>query len=48
MDAPEVDGLVFVEVPKGIILRPGESILAKIRSAQEYDLIGTYLHSERP
>lgn len=40
MDAPEVDGSVFVRVPRGRALQPGNLILVAIRAACEYDLVG--------
>ena len=46
MDAPEVDGLVYVHVPKGVVLNAGEFVLARITAAQEYDLTATYLQSQ--
>lgn len=46
MDAPEVDGLVYVRVPNGIVLREGEFVLSKIEGAAHYDLRATYLKSE--
>jgi len=46
MDAPEVDGLVYVHVPKGAVLKAGEFVLAQVTAAQEYDLTATYLQSE--
>lgn len=38
MDAPEVDGMVYVKVPKGTSLKTGEFVRAKITGAKEYDL----------
>lgn len=46
MDAPEVDGLVYVTVPSDTLLKAGEFVSAKITGAHEYDLLGTYLHRE--
>ena len=46
MDAPEVDGLVYVQVQKGIVLEAGEFVLARVTAAQEYDLTAAYLQSE--
>lgn len=39
-DAPEVDGLVFINTDK--IIEPGDIITAKITGAVEYDLIAEY------
>lgn len=36
-DAPEVDGLVFVQAKK--VLRPGDFVQAKVRDTLEYDLV---------
>ena len=46
MDAPEVDGLVYVSVPKGVGLEKGDFVSAQIMGAQEYDLTATYLALE--
>jgi ribosomal protein S12 methylthiotransferase len=46
MDAPEVDGLVYVDVPSGVVLSPGEFVSVKVTSAQEYDLHGVFLNRE--
>lgn len=40
MDAPEVDGNVWVRAPEG--LRTGEFYPVKITSVREYDLVGEY------
>jgi ribosomal protein S12 methylthiotransferase len=47
MDAPEVDGLVYVDTPSDVKLKPGDFICAKIIGAREYDLHGTYLRREQ-
>ena len=47
MDAPEVDGLTYVEVPKGTELKEGEFVLAKVHSAKEYDLMASYLKTDK-
>ena len=39
-DAPEVDGLVFINTEE--IIEPGDIITAKITGAVEYDLIAEY------
>ena len=39
-DAPEVDGLVFINTDE--IIEPGDIITAKITGAVEYDLIAEY------
>lgn len=41
MDAPEVDGMVYVTVPKGTRLSPGQFVNAQITGAREYDLIAS-------
>ena len=46
MDAPEVDGLVYVNVPKGNRLEEGKFVTAKISSAKEYDLLASFIQSE--
>lgn len=46
MDAPEVDGLVYICVPEGIALNEGEFVLAKIESVREYDLNAAYRGKE--
>lgn len=46
MDAPEVDGLVYVHVPKGVVLKPGDFVLARITAAREYDLTASYVRPE--
>ena len=43
MDAPEVDGWVYVDVPSGVVLKPGDFVSVKITGAHEYDLHGTFL-----
>ncbi len=47
MDAPEVDGLIYVQVPKEVVLKEGDFALAKVVEAQEYDLTATYLRSAK-
>ena len=37
-DAPEIDGLVFIETKK--IVSPGDVVQVKITGASEYDLYG--------
>ena len=39
-DAPEVDGLVFIDTQTPVI--PGDIITVKITGANEYDLIASY------
>ena len=39
-DAPEVDGLVFIDTENPVL--PGDIITVKITSANEYDLIAKY------
>ena len=39
-DAPEIDGQVFLRVPKGIALQPGQFVTARIEQGWEYDLCG--------
>jgi len=41
-DAPEVDGVVFVNSPRA--LRPGEFVQVKINDAFEYDLVGDIIN----
>lgn len=43
MDAPEVDGLVYVRVPNGLSLSEGDFISAKVEAAREYDLSSAFL-----
>ena len=38
-DAPEIDGLVYIDTQKQLI--PGDIELVKITNADEYDLYGT-------
>ncbi len=45
MDAPEVDGLIYVQVPKGVVLKEGDFAIAKVVQAKEYDLMAVYLRS---
>jgi ribosomal protein S12 methylthiotransferase len=42
MDAPEIDGSVFVTVPANIQLKNGIFVTAKVNRAREYDLIADY------
>ncbi|MBI1978394.1 MAG: 30S ribosomal protein S12 methylthiotransferase RimO [Candidatus Omnitrophica bacterium] len=46
MDAPEVDGFVYVETPQGIRLKAGDFVSARVSATQEYDLMAIYLKSE--
>lgn len=39
-DAPEIDGVVYVNVTPGTVLEPGTFVQVKIVDAMEYDLIG--------
>ena len=47
MDAPEVDGMVYVHVPNGTVLTPGQFVTAQITGAKEYDLLGSLLKLEK-
>ena len=47
MDAPEVDGMVYVHVPNGTVLAPGQFVTAQITGAQEYDLLASLLKLEK-
>jgi len=42
MDAPEVDGIVYLKVPKGVSLKPGQFVTAQITEAKEYDLLAEF------
>jgi ribosomal protein S12 methylthiotransferase len=42
-DAPEVDGCVYVEVPKKIKLSEGDFVSAAVRDSKEYDLTAAFL-----
>ena len=47
MDAPEVDGLVYVSVSQGTFgLSEGRFVSAKVTAAKEYDLEASFLKSE--
>ncbi|MBI4394791.1 MAG: radical SAM protein, partial [Candidatus Omnitrophica bacterium] len=46
MDAPEVDGVIYVHAPQGILLKEGQFVLARVEAAKEYDLTAWYLKSE--
>lgn len=46
MDAPEVDGVVYVKIPKEISVKPGQFVTARITEAKEYDLLATFLKLE--
>ncbi|MBI4358722.1 MAG: 30S ribosomal protein S12 methylthiotransferase RimO [Candidatus Omnitrophica bacterium] len=46
MDAPEVDGLVYVRAPKEVRLNQGDFVRAKVIGAKEYDLSAAYLELE--
>ena len=46
MDAPEVDGLVYVRVPERINLSEGDFVSAKVKAAREYDLTAAFLQIE--
>lgn len=39
-DAPEIDGMVLVNYPKNMILKPGDIVPVKIENASNYDLEG--------
>ena len=47
MDAPEVDGSVFVQVPKGVVLKEGDFVRAKVTSVSEYDLNAEFLEFQQ-
>ena len=47
MDAPEADGLVYVQVPPKVVLPEGNFVLAKVTGAQEYDLQASYIKSQQ-
>jgi len=42
MDAPEIDGIFRVKVPRQVKLYPGEFVRAKVTDYQEYDLTGDF------
>ena len=46
MDAPEVDGVVYVKIPKEISVKLGQFVTARITEAKEYDLLATFLKLE--
>ena len=46
MDAPEVDGMVYVKIPKQISVKPGQFVSVKISGAKEYDLLASFLALE--
>ncbi len=47
MDAPEVDGLCYVRMPKkGAVLKPGDFVQAVVTEAKAYDLMTRYLCTE--
>ena len=46
MDAPEVDGLIYVQVLKNMVLHDGDFVLAKVVATEDYDLIAHYLPAE--
>ena len=47
MDAPEVDGMVYVKAQKTLSLIPGQFVTAQITEAKEYDLLASFLKLEK-
>ena len=39
-DAPDIDGVMYLHAPRGLRVRPGDLLRARVTASDEYDLEG--------